>query len=70
MNTQETVVVTGANSGIGRSTALLLASKGYKVALSENESLLKGLNIYKESVTHEGVAQAFNLPYVDPLSIF
>ena len=31
MNTQETVVVPGANSGIGRSTALLLASKGYRV---------------------------------------
>ena len=44
MNTQETVVVTGANSGIGRSTALLLASKGYKVfatmrSLSRGEKL-------------------------------
>ena len=44
MNSQETVVVTGANSGIGRSTALLLASKGYKVfatmrSLSRGEKL-------------------------------
>ena len=44
VNTQETVVVTGANSGIGRSTALLLASKGYKVfatmrSLSRGEKL-------------------------------
>jgi len=44
VNSQETVVVTGANSGIGRSTALLLASKGYKVfatmrSLSRGEKL-------------------------------
>ncbi len=44
MNAQQSVVVTGANSGIGRSTALLLASNGYKVfatmrSLSRGEKL-------------------------------
>ena len=44
MNAQQSVVVTGANSGIGRSTALLLASEGYKVfatmrSLSRGEKL-------------------------------
>ena len=46
-----------------------IATKGYKAALKDNESLLKGLNIYKDHVTHRGVAETFDLPYVDPLTI-
>lgn len=43
-----------------------LAKYGYKEALANDNALLKGLNVYKGKVTHEGVADAFNLPYVSP----
>lgn len=34
-----------------------------------NQSLLKGLNVYKGKVTHEAVANSFDLKYVNPLSL-
>ncbi len=44
--------------------ALQLANKGYPKALQDNPELAKGLNIYKGKVTYEGVAEAFDMPYV------
>ena len=44
-----------------------IANKGYKESLTSDESLLKGLNIYKGQVTHKGVADTFNLEYIAPL---
>lgn len=45
---------------------LRLANKGYKQALQNDPHLLAGLNVYRGKVTNEGVAQALNLPFVDP----
>ena len=39
---------------------------GLPKSLSSDNSLLNGLNIYKKQVTHEGVANTFNLNYNDP----
>ena len=43
-----------------------IANRGYKSALRIDPSLLKGLNIYKGSITHQGVADAFDLSYCPP----
>ena len=43
-----------------------IANRGYKSALRNDPSLLKGLNIYKGSITHQGVADAFDLSYCPP----
>ena len=48
----------------------LLANKGYKTAFKSSPSLLKGLNIFKGSVTYEGVADAFNMPFTPPDDVF
>lgn len=40
-----------------------LASKGWKQACTDSESLKKGLNIVQGDVVFEGVAEAFDLPY-------
>ena len=39
---------------------------GLEKSLSSDNRLLNGLNMYKKKVTHEGVANTFNLEYVDP----
>jgi alanine dehydrogenase len=44
------------------SYGLELANRGFPQALIRNKALAKGLNIYNGKVTHEGVANAFNLP--------
>jgi alanine dehydrogenase len=44
------------------SYGLELANRGFPQALVRNKALAKGLNIYNGKVTHEGVANAFNLP--------
>ena len=45
--------------------ALQLASKGWKQACKDSSPLKKGLNIVAGKVVYQGVAEAFNLPYVD-----
>jgi alanine dehydrogenase len=44
--------------------ALQLANQGWEQACRSNEALKKGLNIVKGKVVYEGVAKAFDLPYV------
>jgi len=46
-----------------------IVNNGYKNALRDNESLLKGLNIFKGKITHAGVANSFNYNYADPLPL-
>ncbi|MBN2616736.1 MAG: alanine dehydrogenase [Spirochaetales bacterium] len=48
---------------------LEIANKGYKNALLENKSILKGLNLFKGALTCKPVADYQNLPYVDPLNL-
>jgi len=43
-----------------------LANQGILNALKSDEYLLKGLNIYKEQITHPGVSDAFNLKFTSP----
>ena len=45
--------------------ALQLADKGWKKACSENEELKKGLNVVSGDVVYKGVAEAFDLPFVE-----
>ena len=45
--------------------ALRIANEGVERACQKDVSLLRGLNIYKGNVTHEGVALAHDLPYVE-----
>jgi alanine dehydrogenase len=44
------------------SYALDIANKGFERAMARNPALLRGLNIYKGTITHSGVAEAFDLP--------
>ncbi len=44
--------------------AIQLANKGWKEACQTNEPLSKGLNIVQGKVCYEGVAKAFDLPYI------
>ncbi|HEY3386464.1 MAG TPA: alanine dehydrogenase [Saprospiraceae bacterium] len=45
--------------------ALKLADKGWKDACSQDEPLKKGLNVVNGKVVYKGVADAFNLPFVE-----
>jgi alanine dehydrogenase len=45
------------------SYGLELANRGFPAALVRNKALARGLNTYGGKVTHEGVANAFNLPW-------
>tara|TARA_B110000037_G_scaffold153368_1_gene173027 strand:+ start:31 stop:1143 length:1113 start_codon:yes stop_codon:yes gene_type:complete len=51
------------------SYVLQLANKGWKNACIENKSLAKGLNVVNGKVVYREVAKAFNIKYIDPLSI-
>jgi alanine dehydrogenase len=42
---------------------LELANRGVPQALVRNKALAKGLNTFDGKITHEGVANAFNLPF-------
>ena len=45
------------------SYGLQLANRGFPQALARDKALAKGLNTYAGKITHEGVANAFNLPW-------
>ena len=45
------------------SYGLQLANRGFFQALKRDKALAKGLNTYNGTITHEGVANAFNLPW-------
>jgi alanine dehydrogenase len=45
--------------------ALKLANEGLNV-LKKDEGFLKGLNLFKGKVTNKGVAEAFDMEYIDP----
>ena len=44
--------------------AVALADKGWRQALADDAAVALGLNVHEGSLTHEAVAEAFNLPYV------
>jgi alanine dehydrogenase len=46
--------------------ALQLANKGWKRALRDNPSLLKGLNMVEGCITYPAVGEAFGLPAKEP----
>jgi alanine dehydrogenase len=56
-----TYALTNVTLGYG----LALADKGLEKAIAEDPSLRRGLNVYRGSVTHQGVADAFKLPCVE-----
>lgn len=43
--------------------ALQLADEGFLGAVTRNRALARGVNTYQGHVTHEAVAESFNLPY-------
>ncbi len=45
------------------SYGLQLANRGFAQALARDKALAKGLNTYKGKIAHQGVANAFNLPW-------
>jgi alanine dehydrogenase len=45
------------------SYGLQLANRGFPQALARDKALAKGLNAFDGKITHEGVANAFNLPW-------
>ena len=49
---------------------LQLAGKGWKQACLEDASLAKGLNVVNGKVVYKGVADAFNLPFTNPETIY
>ena len=49
--------------------AIQIANMGWKKACNVNESLRNGLNVVEGKVVFQGVADAFNLPYQDVLTV-
>lgn len=60
-----TIALEGATLPYG----LMLAEKGLERAVLENESLMKGLNVYEGHVTYQGVADSLGLEYADPYTL-
>lgn len=60
-----TIALTNATLPYAKS----LANEGWQVACRNNKSLKKGLNIVGGDVVYKGVAEAFNLKYVEVSSI-
>ena len=48
---------------------LRIASKGVEAACKEDKGLLAGLNCYDGKITFLGVAEAFDMEYVDPATL-
>ena len=46
-----------------------LAEQPLKVAMTRYKELLLGLNTYQGHVTYQAVAEAFDMPYIDPLTL-
>jgi len=49
--------------------ALELANKGYREAALESKEIARGINVIDGKVTHEGVAEAFNMEYCSVFEI-
>ena len=47
--------------------ALAIANKGWKQALSDNEHLRNGLNVWNGEITCKPVAENLGYNYVDPM---
>ena len=45
------------------SYVLEIANLGWQVAAKKNAALAKGINLVEGNITHQAVAEAFNLPY-------
>lgn len=45
---------------------LALANKGWRIACSEDEHLLKGLNVHAGKLTYDAVGKALDLPVINP----
>ena len=60
---------TSALSNCTLSYGLELAKKGVETACKESAELLPGLNCYGGHCTYKGVADALDIPYVDPLTL-
>ena len=43
-----------------------IAAKGIERAITEDESLRSGLNVYKSNITCQSVADSLNFKYMDP----
>ena len=48
---------------------LALANLGYREALQKDDNLLQGLNVHHGAITNKPVADALDLPYVEPTSV-
>ena len=67
MNQKQTIVITGASSGIGRATVELFSKRGWHVAATmrrpedhQELSHLKGVSLYQLDVTNEtSIREAF-----------
>ena len=45
--------------------ALQIANKGWKKACQENVEIQPGVNVAQGKITYKGVAEAFDMEYVD-----